>query len=119
MPPAIRDHGRTPASTLHVPAATLPAPQIATLMGRGVEVYGTSGHNLNGKRGVATDFHCYQDDPTRNRYSVLLDSGETYKFKPTAVRPERVGAAGGARPKAKGKGKKGRGKGGRRGLGQG
>ena len=78
-----------------------------------VEVYGTSRHDLNGKRGVATDFHCYFDDRSRDRYSVLLDSGESYKFRPTAVRAERVGAAGGARPKAKGKGKKGRGKGGR------
>ena len=136
-----------------------------------VEVHGTSRHDLNGKHGVATDFHCYEDDHdgSRDRYSVLLDSGETYKFRPTAVRAEglaaiaplldqrvvelidnttgvavdyfemdsewgysvelpdgtrqmirevdlraeRVGAAGGARPKAKGKGKKGRGKAGK------
>ena len=78
-------------------------------MDQRVEVYGTCRNDLNGKHGVATDFHCYQDDRSRDRYSVLLDSGESYKFRPTAVRAERVGAAGGARPK--GKGKKGRGKG--------
>ena len=60
-----------------------------------VEVYGTSRHDLNGKHGIATDFHCYPADMSRNRYSVLLDSGETYKFWPTAVRAERGGAAGG------------------------
>ena len=63
----------------------------------------------NGQHGVATDFHCFPGDRSRDRYSVLLDSGETYKFRPAGVRAERVGAAGGARPKAKGKGKKGRG----------
>ena len=57
--------------------------------------------------------HRPADDPSRNRYSVLLDSGETYKFKPTAVRAERVEAAGGTRPKAKGKGKTGQGKSGK------
>ena len=40
-----------------------------------------------------------------SRYTVHLDSGETYKVKSGNVRAERAG------PKAKGKGKKGRGKG--------
>ena len=76
-------------------------------MDQRVEVCGTSRNDLNGKHGVATDFHLYRDDPSRTRYSVLLDSGESYKFRPWSVRAERVG---GARPKkAKGKGKKGRG----------
>ena len=58
-----------------------------------VEVYGTSRHDLNGKHGVATDFHCYPSDRSRDRYSVLLDSGETYKFRPAAVRAEGLQAA--------------------------
>ena len=80
-------------------------------MDQRVEVYGTSRHDLNGERGVATDFHRYQDDcpdSSRDRYSVLLDSGESYKFRPTAVRAERVEAAGVARSEAKGKGEKGK-----------
>ena len=80
-------------------------------MDQRIEVYGTTRHDLNGKRGVATDFHGYASDPSRDRYTVLLDSGETFKCRKTAVRAER--AAGGARSKAKGKakgkGKKGRG----------
>ena len=78
-------------------------------MDKRIEVYGTSRHDLNGKHGVATDFHRYLDDRSRDRYTVLLDSGESFKCRPTAVRAERVEAAGGARPKAKGKVKKGRG----------
>ena len=75
-----------------------------------IEIHGTS--RMNGKRGVATDFHPaltadFGVIPEQSRYSVHLDSGETYKFRPTAVRAERVAATGSARPK--GKGKKGRG----------
>ena len=67
---------------------------------------------MNGERGVATDFQPFfgpdgDVDLPQSRYVVTLDNGETYKFRRTNVRAERV-----ARPKAKGKGKKGRGKGG-------
>ena len=82
-------------------------------MDKRVEIHGTSRADMNGKRGVATDFHGYRGDVSRDRYTVLLDSGEQFKVPPARVRAERVGAAGGARPKAKGKGKKGRGKGGK------
>ena len=75
-------------SGLHDPAP----PQAAPLMDQRVEVYGTSRHDLNGKHGVATDFHYYHDDRSRNRYSVLLDSGASYKFRPTAVRAEGLAA---------------------------
>ena len=82
-------------------------------MDKRVEVHGTSRADMNGKRGVATDFHCYRADRTKNRYTVQLDSGETFKVKPASVRKLSVraeGAGGGAGAgKAKGKGKKGRG----------
>ena len=74
-----------------------------------MELHGTSRADLNGKRGVATDFHYYDyyvADPTKNRYTVRLDSGEAFKVKPASVRAERAGGV--ASGKAKGKGKKGR-----------
>ena len=78
-------------------------------MGKRVEVHGTSRADLNGKRGVATDFHCYVDDPdrTKYRYVVRLDSGESFKVKRASVRAEGAGGGAGA-GKVKGKGKKGR-----------
>ena len=76
-------------------------------MDRRIEITGTS---MNGKRGVATDFRWYRDNPSRDRYIVQLDdSGGTVKAPPGRVQAEPVEA----RPKAKGKGKKGRGKGGK------
>ena len=61
---------------------------------------------MNGRRGVATDFHPMggQYEPTTWRYTVKLDGGEAFKVKPANVRAEGWGGAG----KAKGKGKKGR-----------
>ena len=59
---------------------------------------------MNGKRGVATDFHSYPTDRTKDRYTVRLDSGEAFKVRPASVRAEGRGGGG----KAKGKGKKGR-----------
>ena len=112
--------GHTDAGWLYQPdfntPPNLPPPQIAPLMDRRIEIYGTTRHDMNGKRGVTTDFHpLFQASGDvlveQSRYTVLLDSGETYKFRPTAVRAEQVEAADGAPPKAKGKGKKGRGKG--------
>ena len=77
-------------------------------MDKRVELHGTSRADMNGKRGVATDFHCYPADRTKDRYTVKLDGGEAFKVKPEHVQAE--GAAGGdgggaGAGKAKGKGK--------------
>ena len=74
-------------------------------MDKRVEIHGTNRADMNGKRGVATDFHFYNDEEGKWRYSVKLDGGEAFKVKPAHVRAEGAGGAG----KAKGKGKKGRG----------
>ena len=77
-------------------------------MGKRVEIHGTSRADMNGKRGVATDFHFMDfDDPTTWRYVVQLDSGEAFKLKPANLRAEGTGGGAGA-GKAKGKGKKGK-----------
>ena len=86
-------------------------------MDKRVEVYGTSRADLNGKCGVATDFHLMdRSDRTTWRYTVKLDGGEAFKLKWANVRAEGVGGVsdgGGGKAegagKAKGKGKKGRG----------
>ena len=85
-------------------------------MDKRVEIHGTSRADMNGKRGVATDFHPMDTkDPTTWRYTVKLDGGEAFKVKLADVRPEPEGAGGGSggggagAGKAKGKGKKGRG----------
>ena len=75
-------------------------------MDKRVEIHGTSRADMNGKRGVATDFHYYEDE-SKWRYTVQLDSGEAFKFKDTNVRAEGAGGGAGA-GKAKGKGKKGK-----------
>ena len=80
-------------------------------MDKRVEIHGTSRADMNGKRGVATDFHPVggpEGDQTTWRYTVQLDSGEAFKLKPANLRAEGTGGGGGA-SKAKGKGKKGRG----------
>ena len=78
-------------------------------MDKRVEIHGTSRADMNGKRGVATDFHPMGGhvDRTKDRYTVKLDGGEAFKLKPANVRPE--GAGGGAGKAKKGKGKKARG----------
>ena len=79
-------------------------------MDKRVEIHGTSRADMNGKRGVATDFHPMggpDGDHTTWRYTVKLDGGEAFKFKPVNVRAE--GAGGEAGKAKKGKGKKGRG----------
>ena len=82
-------------------------------MDKRVEIHGTSRADMNGKRGVATDFHPMGglQDRTQDRYTVQLDSGEAFKLKPANLRAE--GPGGGAssdgKAKRKGKGKKGRG----------
>ena len=79
-------------------------------MDKRVEVHGTSRADLNGKHGVATDFHSsYPTDRTKERYTVQLDSGEAFKVKPASVRAEGAGGGAPGAGKAKGKGKKGRG----------
>ena len=68
-------------------------------MDKRVEIYGASKADLNGKRGMATDFHFY---PTatlnKDTYTVQLDGGEVIKAKPGNVRAEP-----GARKKKKGR----------------
>ena len=85
-------------------------------MDKRVVIHGTSRADMNGKCGVATDFHRMDwNDRTTWRYTVKLDSGEEYKLRPERLRAESeegAGAGGGARPKKKsGKGgKKNRGR---------
>ena len=74
-------------------------------MDKRVEIHGTSRADINGKRGVATDFHWYEDESKR-RYTVQLDSGEAFKLKPANVRAEGIGRGASA---GRAKGKKGRG----------
>ena len=81
-------------------------------MDKRVEVHGTRRADLNGKCGVATDYHCYRADRTKDRYTVQLDSGEAFKVKPASVRAEGAGGGGGTgagKAKGMGKGKKVRG----------
>ena len=84
-------------------------------MDKRVEIHGTTRAEMNGKRGVATDFHIMGGplgDRTTWRYTVKLDGGEAFKLKPANVRAEGAGDGGGgggaSTGKAKGKGKKGR-----------
>ena len=76
-------------------------------MDKRVDVHGTSRADINGKCGVAIDFHTMdRQDHTTWRYTVQLDSGEAFKLKLANVRAEGTGGAGKAK---KGKGKKGKG----------
>ena len=63
-------------------------------MDKRVEIHGTSRADMNGKRGVAIDFH-YDEDRSKWRYTVQLDSGEAFKLKPANVRAEGAGFASG------------------------
>ena len=65
--------------------------QIAPLMDKRVEIHGTSRADINGKRGVAVDFHSFPADRTKERYAVQLDGGEAFKVKPANVRAEGQG----------------------------
>ena len=73
-------------------------------MDKRVEIHGTSRADMNGKRGVATDFH-FDPDKSKARYTVQLDSGGAFKLKLTNVRAERTDAGMGP-GKLTGKGKK-------------
>ena len=85
-------------------------------MDKRVEIHGTSRADLNGRRGVATDFQPMggPEDPSIWRYTVKLDGGEAFKLKRANVRAEEAGGGGGGggagAGKAKGNGKKGRGR---------
>ena len=72
-------------------------------MDKRVEIHGTSRADINGKRGVATDFH-FNPDASKWRYTVQLDSGEAFKVKPANVRAE--GTGGTSASKAEGKGRR-------------
>ena len=76
-------------------------------MDKRVEVHGTSRADMNGKRGVAIDFH-FNPDEGKWRSTVQLDSGEAFKLKPANVRAEGTGGDHGTGKAKKGKGKKGR-----------
>jgi len=87
-------------------------------MDKRVEIHGTSRADLNGKRGVATDFHLNMNGVETWRYTVKLDGGEAFKLKLANVRAEGAGGgsggaegarAGKVKGKGKGKGKKGKG----------
>jgi len=58
----------------------------APLMDQRVEIHGTSRTDMNGKCGVATDFHSFPADRSQDRYVVRLDSGEAFKVKLENVR---------------------------------
>ena len=90
-----------------------PHSQHAPLMDKRLEIHGASRADMNGKRGVATDFHWMdKKDVATWRYTVKLDGGEAFKVKPANVRAEGTGGGGGGggagTGKAKAKGKKGR-----------
>ena len=79
-------------------------------MDQRVAIHGTSRADVNGKRGVTTDFHVdgtHADPRSAMRYTVKLDSGESFKLKPANV--QRAGAGPSGAKAKKGKGKKGRG----------
>ena len=90
------------------PPPIAPHLKVASLMDKRVEIHGTSRADMNGKCGVATDFH-YDEDQSKWRYTVQLDSGQAFKLKPANVRADGAGGVGGAGKGKKGKGKKGRG----------
>ena len=71
--------------------------QVAPLMDKRVEIHGTSRADINGKCGVATDFHWYPADRTKDRYTVQLDSGEAFRPKHANVRAEGTSGADAAR----------------------
>ena len=78
-------------------------------MDKRVVIHGTSRADVNGKCGVATDFHSVDglSDRTADRYTVRLEGGEEYKLRPANLRVESEGAVGtGVRLKKKGGKKK-------------
>ena len=57
-------------------------------MDQRVEIHGTSRTDMNGKCGVATDFHPMggRKDRSQDRYTVQLDSGEAFTVKKAECR---------------------------------
>ena len=91
-------------------------PQVAPLMDKRVVIHGTSRADMNGKCGVATDFHLMNPkDFTTWRYTVKLDSGEEYKLRPVNLRADEEGAGAGG---SAGQKKKKSGKGGKKNRGR-
>jgi len=64
---------------------------VAPLMDKRVEIHGASGADLDGKCGIATDFHYYKDEESKWFYTVKLDGGEEFKVKRASVRAEGPG----------------------------
>ena len=79
-------------------------------MDKRVEIHGTSRADMNGKCGVATDFHPMGGPQSLStwRYTVQLDSGEAFKLKVANVCAEGAGGASGAGKRKKGEGRKGK-----------
>ena len=72
-------------------------------MGKRVKIHASSRADMNGKCGVATDFHLH-DVKGNWRYTVKLDGGEAFKLKPANVRAEGARAAGvGAKQRERGR----------------
>ena len=65
-------------------------------MDKRVMIHGTSRADMNGKCGLATDFHPMGglNDRSADRYTVKLDSGEEYKLRPERLRAESEEGAG-------------------------
>ena len=79
--------GRPIARDLPSPPSSASRPvQMFPLLGERIEVYGTSRHDINGKRGVATDANTPEDlkkhDPKGWRYTVRSGSGKGPHLSP-------------------------------------
>ena len=59
-------------------------------MDKRIEIFGSQNVKMNGRVGVALDYHFYHYDRNKWRYTVKLDSGEVFKVKPAHVRAEKV-----------------------------
>ena len=96
---------------------SVPRMQCAPLMDKRVVIHGTSRADMNGKCGVATDFHPMDpEDRTTWRYTVKLDSGVEYKLRPERLRAEEE--EGGARADESSRRQKKSGKGGKKNRGR-
>ena len=61
-------------------------------MDKRVMIHGTTRADMNGRCGVATDFHPMDNkDHTTWRYTVKLDSGEVCMLRPGRLRAEQAG----------------------------
>ena len=69
-------------------------------MDKRVEIHGTSRADINGKRGVATDFHWHEDEK-KWAYTVQLDSGESFKLRLANVRADSMGVGASSAGEAK------------------